>query len=138
MYKIEFSTLTTEQWAYLRRSVNWTLHSNDNFDIAIKNSLLTVSAFYNDEIVGMARLTGDNRLSFFIQDVIVLPAYQKQGIGTLMLNALLNYISKNAAPNAVIDLMASKGKESFYRRLGFLERDGRLKGFGMEMTINPN
>lgn len=138
MYKIEFSTLTAEQWSYLRRSVNWTIHSNDDFNLAIKNSLLTVSVFYNDEIVGMARVTGDNRISFFIQDVIVLPAYQKQGIGTLMLNAMLNYILKNAAPNAIIDLMASKGKESFYEKLGYMKRDGKLKGFGMEMTINPN
>lgn len=138
MIKITYNTLTAEQWIYLRKSVNWTIHSKENFSIAIKNSLLTITAFYNEEIAGMARLLGDNTLSFFIQDVIVVPQFQGKGIGTLIVNSLLDYINSCAAPHAVVDLMASKGNECFYEKFGFILRDGNKKGRGMEFIINPN
>lgn len=119
MIKITYNTLTAKEWAYLRTSVNWSIHSEKDFLIALKNSVLIISAYYDDKLVGMARIIGDNKLSFFIQDVIVLPDYQNMGIGTLIVNSLLNYIYSHAAPHAVVDLMASKGKESFYEKFGF-------------------
>lgn len=138
MIKITYNTLTAKEWAYLRTSVNWSIHSEKDFLIARKNSVLIISAYYDDKLVGMARIIGDNKLSFFIQDVIVLPDYQNMGIGTLIVNSLLNYIYSHAAPHAVVDLMASKGKESFYEKFGFKKRNGVQKGFGMELVIDPN
>ena len=138
MIKITYNTLTAKEWAYLRTSVNWSIHSEKDFLIALKNSVLIISAYYDDKLVGMARIIGDNKLSFFIQDVIVLPDYQNMGIGTLIVNSLLNYIYSHAAPHAVVDLMASKGKESFYEKFGFKKRNGVKKGFGMELVIDPN
>ena len=138
MIKITYNTLTAKEWAYLRASVSWSIHSEKDFLIAIKNSVLTISVYYDNKLVGMARIMGDNKLSFFIQDVIVLPDFQNMGIGTLIVNSLLNYIYSHAAPHAVVNLMASKGKESFYEKFGFTKRNGIQKGFGMELIINPN
>ena len=138
MIKITYNTLTAKEWAYLRTSVNWSIHSEKDFLIALKNSGLIITAYYDDKLVGMARIIDDNKLSFFIQDVIVLPDYQNMGIGTLIVNSLLNYIYSHAAPHAVVDLMASKGKESFYEKFGFKKRNGVQKGFGMELVIDPN
>ena len=39
---------------------------------------------------------------------------------------------------AVVSLMASKGKESFYEKIGFQKRDGLIKGMGMELIISPS
>lgn len=138
MIKITYNTLTAKEWAYLRAGVNWSIHSEKDFLIAIKNSVLTISVYYDNKLVGMARIMGDNKLSFFIQDVIVLPDFQNMGIGTLIVNSLLNYIYSHAAPHAVVNLMASKGKESFYEKFGFTKRNGIQKGLGMELIINPN
>lgn len=71
MIKLQYNTLTSDEWIYLRTSTSWTLQSKEVFDIAIKNSLLTVSAYCDDKIIGMGRMTGDNILSFFIQDIVV-------------------------------------------------------------------
>lgn len=138
MIKLQYNTLTSDEWIYLRTSTSWTLQSKEVFDIAIKNSLLTVSAYCDDKIIGMGRMTGDNILSFFIQDIVVLPSYQNRGIGTLIVNSLIDYVYKHAVSSAVISLMASKGKEVFYKKIGFRERDGLCKGPGMELTIYPN
>lgn len=138
MIKIQYNTLTSEEWAYLRASTPWTAQSKETLITALENTLLTVAAYYNDDIIGMARMTGDNILSFFIQDVTVLPDYQNKGVGTLLVNSLLDYVYTHATSVAVVNLMASQGKESFYEKIGFKKRDGQIKGMGMELIINPN
>lgn len=138
MIELKYNILSAKDWARLRASVNWTIHSQKDFSEAIENSLLIVSAHFDDEVIGMARLMGDNKFSFFIQDVIVLPDFQNQGIGTCLVNSLIEYIKLKASPKTVVNLMASKGNESFYEKLGFKKRDGKLKGYGMELIINPN
>ncbi len=138
MLKIEYNTLTAEEWAYLRASTPWTSQPKEIFTTAIENSILTVSAYYDDNIIGMGRMTGDNILSFFIQDIVVLPDYQNKGVGTLLVNSLLDYVYRHASSFAVVSLMASKERESFYEKIGFQKRDGRTKGMGMELIINPS
>lgn len=138
MIKIRYNTLTADEWTYLRASVPWTSQPKEIFTTALENSLLTVAAYYDDNIIGMGRMTGDNILSFFIQDVVVLPDYQNKGVGTLLVNSLLDYVYRHAASAAVVSLMASKEKESFYEKIGFQKRDGQIKGMGMELIINPN
>lgn len=138
MIKIRYNTLTAEEWAYLRASTPWSSQPKEIFITALENSALTVAAYYNDNIIGMGRMTGDNILSFFIQDVIVLPDYQNKGVGTLLVNSLLDYARKHATSTAVVSLMASQGKEPFYEKIGFQKRDGHIKGMGMELIINPS
>lgn len=138
MIKIKYNTLTANDWAYLRMQVNWTIHSNNDFLKAINSSLLIVTAYSENELIGMARLIGDDRFSFFIQDVIVVPDYQNQGIGTMLVDSLIKYIKMKACSHAIVNLMASKGNEAFYETFGFIRRDGNTKGYGMELIINPN
>lgn len=138
MIEIKYNSLTADEWAYLRASVNWTIHSHNDFLEAINNSLLILSAYSEENLIGMARLIGDNKFTFFIQDVIVLPSYQNQGIGTTLVNSLIEYIKKKASPHTIVNLMASKGNEHFYENIGFIRRNGTLKGYGMELVINPN
>ena len=40
----------------------------------------------------MGRIIGDDRIAFFIKDVVVHPDYQDEGIGKLVMDKLLNYI----------------------------------------------
>lgn len=138
MIKIRYNALTAEEWAYLRASTPWSSHTKEVLATALKNSLQTVAAYYDDNIIGMGRITGDNILSFFIQDVIVLPDYQNRGVGTLIVNSLLDYAYRHAVSTTVVSLMASQGKEVFYEKLGFQKRDGLIKGMGMEFIINPS
>jgi len=48
----------------------------------------------------MARVIGDSGLYFYIQDVIVLPQYQKMGIGILMMERVMNFLDNNLSPLA--------------------------------------
>ena len=56
---------------------------------AYKNSLCVLGAYDRDKLVGVVRAVGDSASVVFVQDLLVLPAYQRQGIGTLLLKTLL-------------------------------------------------
>jgi GNAT superfamily N-acetyltransferase len=85
------------------------------------------------EIIGMARIIGDGGLAYYIQDVILKPDYQLQGIGTQLMNKIMEYIRVHANNNSVIGLLAAKDKEPFYTRYGFTVRPDYKTGSGMTM-----
>lgn len=56
------------------------------------HSLIIYLALDGDAVVGLIRLVGDGFSSVFVQDLIVLSSYQRQGIGSsLMKQALGNF-----------------------------------------------
>lgn len=64
---------------------------------------------------------------------MVLPAYQNQHIGTEIMENLLKQVTwyKKVNPSIRTYLGASKGKESFYEKFGFLARPNEDLGAGM-------
>lgn len=44
---------------------------------------------------------------------------------------IINYLNKTATGSAVVGLLASKNKESFYKKFGFIERPNESLGSGM-------
>jgi predicted GNAT family N-acyltransferase len=84
-----------------------------------------------DEIVGMARVLGDGSLVYYIQDVIVHPNRQRQGISAQMMERVMAYIGSHASQNSIIGLMSAYGKESFYEKYGFVKRPTDRLGCGM-------
>jgi GNAT superfamily N-acetyltransferase len=79
----------------------------------------------------MARVIGDNGLTYYILDVIVTPEYQGQGIGTAMMDKVMSFVRAHASKNSIIALMSARGKESFYERYGFVQRPNDKMGCGM-------
>ena len=104
---------------------------------SLANQLFSIAAVKDDEIIGIARLIGDAAIFWYINDVWVLPAYQRQGIGSNMVKRLIQYVRKTSIPDTSVSLclMSAKGKESFYEKLGFLRRPHDWEGAGMEMEI---
>jgi GNAT superfamily N-acetyltransferase len=115
----------------LRAAVGWGRLDLALVSAALPHSLYGVCAFVGETLVGMARVIGDGGLVFYIQDVIVLPDHQGQGIGARMMAAVMEYIRAHASQNSVIGLMSAKGKENFYTRYGFSARPNEKLGCGM-------
>lgn len=105
---------------------------------SLKNQLFSVAALDNGQIVGIARLLGDAAIFWYINDVWVLPEYQGKGIGSSMVNRLIEYVKAESLPGTSISLclMCAKGKEGFYEKLGFIKRPHDWEGAGMEMEID--
>lgn len=134
--KYEENVLSYENYHKLRTSVGWTNFSPAQAQTALANSLYTVTAVEKDETVAMGRLIGDGQY-YMIVDVIVRPDFQKQKIGTSILNMLLQY-ADNHTPRggrSSIQLIAEKGKEAFYEALGFKKIPHEFCGSGMRKVI---
>lgn len=124
-------TPTPQEYNRLRQAVGWRSHREDVIEKGLANTLYCACAFADNELVGMARVIGDAGLAYYIQDVIVIPAYQGQGIGAQIMDAVMDYLRRHASPNVTIGLMAATGKEPFYEKYGFIVRPNETMGAGM-------
>jgi GNAT superfamily N-acetyltransferase len=88
---------------------------------ALRNSLINVSAIYNGELVGMGRLVGDGAMYWYLQEIIILPQFQRKGIGTMIVNHLVDYAREKSTTGkfTTIGGVSAKGKEPFYEKMGF-------------------
>lgn len=130
-YKIREGALSAEIYAELRAKVNFKEYPKEDVSEAIKNSIYTVVVFDEDRPIGIARIVGDNRIVFFIKDVVVDPEYQKLRIGNLLMKAMFEHIDKYACEGAYIGLMSTPQCTSFYKKHGFIERPTDGLGPGM-------
>jgi GNAT superfamily N-acetyltransferase len=120
-----------EEYLRLRQAVGWTLPLPEVVRDSLPNSLYCVCARERGVIVGMARVIGDGGLVYYIQDLIVDPARQGEGIGRRMMDRVMDYIRRHATHHAIVGLMAARGKEPFYERYGFTRRPDEKLGAGM-------
>lgn len=129
--KIMESIPSVEAFISLRTAVGWKSPETVAVEKGLKNSLFMVCAEFEGKIVGCGRIIGDSGFVYYIQDIIVLPKYQGQGIGAKIMDRIMDYLKKQCVENAIIGLMAAKGKESFYKKYGFIERPNDTLGAGM-------
>jgi GNAT superfamily N-acetyltransferase len=127
---------TAQEYNELRRLAEWPTYDEHVVNKALSHTLFSVVA--RDErgaIVGMGRILGDNAIYLHIQDVIVRPDLQGQGIGKLIMDELLAYVEKTGVKNTNVGLMCSKGREKFYAGFGFVERPSEKFGAGMSKIL---
>ena len=88
---------------------------------ALDGGLINVSAIYGDQLIGMGRMVGDGAMYWYLQEIIVLPEFQKQGVGAKIVNHLVDYAVSHSTTGkfTTIGGVSAKGKEDFYRKLGF-------------------
>jgi len=130
--RIYYRIPTVDEYNELRKLAQWPTFEEEIVKKGLANSLYSVVVHdENGLIIGMGRILGDNAIYLHVQDVIVRPEFQGQGIGKLIMNDLLSYIEKVGVSNTNVGLMCSKGREDFYKALGFTERPSEKFGAGM-------
>ncbi len=90
-------TISFEEILPLYEAVGWTNYTSNPTMLknALEHSLFLISA--RDEegnLIGFLRAVGDGFSIVYIQDIIVLPEYQRQGIGTQLLRQTLEYFKE--------------------------------------------
>ena len=131
------NTLTPQEYLQMERLVLEEMTTEEQAKRAISRQLYSVSAYEEENLVGIARLVGDGAIYWYVQDVWVLPAYQRKGIGSAMVRMLIGHVKQSSLPgtNVSLCLMCAKGKEGFYEKLGFAQRPHAWEGAGMEMEL---
>ena len=127
-FNIEIRKIKSSEYQVLRKSANWSSFDLETVERALENDLFSVCVMDQDKTIGIGRVIGDGAIYYYIQDVIVLPEYQKRGVGNMIMERIEAYLNQHASTNTFIGLMAAKGAGDFYKRYSYRERSGDSPG----------
>ena len=107
----------------LYASVGWSNYTNrpQKLEQAFHQSLFVIAAYDDEELVGLIRAVGDGLTIVFIQDLLVYPHYQRQGIGRGLLQQTLERF-KDVYQIQLATEQSDKNL-AFYRELGFRRQE---------------
>ena len=130
---IKENVKSVEEFNFLYDNVGWGCYDDEVSEVALDNTLYSVSVYDNDEIIGYGRLIGDGACFIYIHDIMVRVDYQGKKIGTLIMNKLMDKVKsyKKFNPYVRVYLGASKNREGFYEKFGFISRRDADLGEGM-------
>ena len=133
MISIKENVNSIKEFNYLYDAVGWGSYDEKVSEKALANTMYSVSVYDDDKIIGYGRIIGDGICFLYIHDVMVIPKYQNKKIGSQIMNKLLEKVNqiKIENPYVRVYLGASKGKEKFYERFGFITREDANLGSGM-------
>lgn len=107
----------------LYESAGWLDYTEDleKLEEAFKNSLKIISAWHEEKLIGLIRVVGDGLTIIYIQDIVVLPEYQGNGIGRGLIYSVLDEYK-----DVKQKILISEDKDSsieFYKNIGFKSID---------------
>ncbi len=135
MIKIKENINNVKEFNLLYDAVGWGCYDEKTSKKAMSNTFYSVSIYDDDKIIGYGRIIGDEICFLYIHDIMVLPDYQSQKIGTKIMEQLLKKINdvKKENPSLRVYLGASKNREGFYKKFGFITREEA--DLGAEMIL---
>lgn len=74
-----------------------------------------------DKMVGFARIMTDYTTTFYLMDVIVDEAYRHQGLGTLLMNAIMEDVGE------LYGILHTDDAQKFYEKYGFVVNDQQME-----------
>lgn len=120
---------TVEEHRHMTEAMDWTGFTNaEEVPKSLAATRFSVVAEKDGVFIGMARLTGDGAQYFYLMDVAVLPEYQGGGVGTSLMNEIVDYLHEHAPEKVLVTLFTGGHRVSFYERFGFISPDNGLKG----------
>lgn len=133
MINIKENIRNVEEFNLLYDDVGWGAYDENIIQKALDNTFYSVSVYDDNKIVGYGRIIGDTICFLYIQDIMVKPEYQGNKIGTMIMNKLLEKTNeiKQENPDLRVYLGASKNREEFYEKFGFIKRIDADLGYGM-------
>ena len=133
MIKYSEEKISVENFNYLNEKVGWGKRDNIVVKEALDNTLYSITVYDEKKVIGYGRIIGDKTIFLYIQDIIVIPEYQGNKIGTEIMNLLLEKINEYKKINPAIRtyIGSSLGRESFYKKFGFKTRKEAGLGEGM-------
>ena len=132
MVQLVEDQLDIDTYMELREAVHFRKLSRDQARRGLDNSLYTL-AYKDGKAVGMGRIVGDGAIICYVQDLIIRPEVQGEGIGGLILESLKSFVTNTGfeGTTMMFDLMCAKGREPFYKKHGFIARPTDDLGPGM-------
>lgn len=137
MTNLKFETnknINSQNLLQLYEDAGWKIYTSDLEKLceAINNSLYVLSAWDKNKLVGLLRAVGDGLTIIYIQDILVLRDYQRQGIGSQLIKTTLEKYSK--VRQIVLLTDAKEDTTSFYENSCF----AKVTSLGLNTFIKIN
>lgn len=115
----EYTEYKEQEILNLYQSVGWINYTQnpDMLKNAYEHSLKIIGAYDEEKLVGVIRVVGDGYSIIYIQDILVLPEYQHQGIGTLLMKKILDDYAHVYQKTLLTD--NTEKSIQFYKSVGF-------------------
>lgn len=116
----EYTTYNENEIFPIYESVGWTNYtrSPQMLKEAYSHSLKIYAAYVDEKLVGVIRVVGDGFSVVFVQDLLIYPEYQRQGIGTALLKMIMEEYRGVYQLNLLTD--NTEKTVAFYKSLGFI------------------
>ena len=126
----EPGTPSPQEYVELRRLAGLSARSLAAAESGVPNTLYGVCVRVDGRLVGMGRIIGDRGCNYEIVDIAVHPDYQRQGIGTRIMSALMTHLRETAPASAYVSLIADDDAPKLYEKFGFRSVAPRSIGMG--------
>jgi len=112
-------SIVSNQLERLYADVGWTAYTQDlaALEKAIEQSFDVLTAWHEDQLVGLIRIISDGVSIMYIQDILVLNDYQNQGIATQLMEKIL--MKYDHIRQKVLLTEEAADVRHFYEKFGF-------------------
>jgi ribosomal protein S18 acetylase RimI-like enzyme len=121
----------------LYNAVGWAAYTRDEAGLekAIRNSTYVVCAWDGEKLVGLARCLSDDASIFYLQDILVHPDCQRQGIGRRLMENCLERFDHVRTKVLLTD--DEERQHAFYKSLGY-KNTRELKKIPLNAFVQMN
>ena len=131
--QLVFEIADPREYAELRRVTGLSERSLEAARAGLPNSLCMVCVRHEDRLIGMGRVIGDGGCNYEIVDMAVHPDHQRQGIGKRIMQALMDWLRRNAPETAYVCLIADDDAPALYAQFGFEPVAPRSIGMALKL-----
>ena len=122
--------ISPDEFLEMVESVGWKTYSIEQVEKALKNTMYMVKVSIDGQLAGIGRVVGDYSIVCILTDVCVKPEFQRQGIGSKIINELKRLIESGVKKDEKmqIELTPTAGNEKFYEKAGFKYKPDKITG----------
>lgn len=110
---------TAEEYVSLRLRSGMGNKDLQRSQIALRNSLFTVSLYDKEKLIGFGRIVGDGGITYVVSDIMVDKEYQRKGFAEQIMKAIDSYFEVNTYEDSYICLIANHPADLLYHKHQF-------------------
>ncbi len=114
----------------LYNDAGWSAYTEDLdvLESALTHSLDVITAWEDEELIGLIRTVGDGQTILYIQDILIMKSHRDKGIGSMLLQEVLEKYKH--VRQKVLLTEEARNVRHFYEKNGFESCDrGTLVAF---------
>ncbi len=117
--QIVYQTPKAQDYVSLRMRSGMGNKDLNRSEIALKNSLFTVSLYDEEKLIGFGRIVGDGGITYVVSDIMVDKEYQRRGYAERIMQEIDAYFDDNTQEDSYVCLIANYPADLLYHKHRF-------------------